>query len=123
MSKIQEKQVDGIAVKTAADEIVDFNILTVEAGTNGKQGGDAGHGCRTYLCIKNDACTYMKCRTSIHRIDVDADGLCHHHDDTTDHGQVDEIEIMLGGDSELDTFIEALEFAVDTLRKQRDGVH
>jgi len=28
---------------------------------------------------------------------------------------------MLGGDSELDTFIDALEFAVDVLRKQRDG--
>ena len=32
--------------------------------------------------------------------------------------QAEEIQISFGGDSELDTFIEALEFALETLKKQ-----
>ncbi len=115
------REVDRVQVLTAVNEITDCNILTVEAGTNGKHGGDTGHGCRAYLRITNDASTDLNCRTAVGHHDTDADGRCHYRLDTTDHGHVDQIEIMLGGDSELDTFIEALEFAVAVLRKQRDG--
>ena len=113
-------EVNGVTVPTALNEIVNCNILTVEAGTNGKQGGDSGQGGRTYLRIRNDANTDLSCRTTVHHITTEANGKCHHNDDVTDHGHVDEIEIMLGGDSELDTFIDALEFAADVLRKKRD---
>ena len=115
------QEVDGVPVLTAINEIADCNILTVEVGTTGKKGGDTGHGCRTYLCITNGGSTDLNCRTGLGGHDVDADGRCHHHIDATDHGHVDRVEIMLGGDSELDTFIEALDFAVDVLKKQRDG--
>ena len=115
------REVDGVQVLTAINELTDCNILTVEAGTNGRQGGDTGHGGRTYLRITNDASTDLNCRTAVGRHEKDANGQYHYCLDTTDHGHVDQIEIMLGGDSELDTFIDALEFAADVLRKQRDG--
>jgi hypothetical protein len=41
--------------------------------------------------------------------------------DVTDHGNVDQIEITLGGDTELDTFVQALRFAADVLEKEIDG--
>lgn len=115
------QEVEGVPVLTAINEITDCNILTVEVGTTGKKGGDSGHGCRTYLCINNDSSTELNCRTGLGGHDVDADGRCHYRMDATDHGHVDRVEIMLGGDSELDTFIEALDFAVDVLKKQRNG--
>lgn len=70
------------------------SAFRVKAGTNGLQGGDAGHGGVTYLELSEDGAD----------VQVAVDG-------TT-------VKITLGGDSELETFIKALEFAVATLRAQ-----
>ena len=70
----------------------------VEVGTNGLKGGDAGHGSRTYIRIKNEGGMYMK---------VWSDG--------------DDFSIKLGGDWELLNIIEAFKFVVDVLEKQIAG--
>ena len=99
-----QRVVDGSKVETFSKQIVSCNILTVEVGTTGHMGGDTGHGGRTYFRISDDASTDMSCKVT--------GESC---------GNAGQIEIMFGGDCELDTFIEALEFAVDTLKKQTDG--
>ena len=73
------------------------NILEATVATNGYQGGDSGHGSRTYLCLKDLAGTDIDARVSERKI-----------------------EIMLGGDTELETFIDALRWAADTLEKKGD---
>ena len=78
--------IDGIDVPTFKKEIISANMLEVEVGTTGHQGGDSGHGGRTYFKVKNLSSTDMT---------VEADGS------SCGDGKV---EIMLGGDSELDTF-------------------
>lgn len=103
-----EVDIDGEKVKTKLQEIASANILTVEVGTNGYHGGDSGHGGRTYLRIKDDSSTDLRCR-------VIANGEVHSFDSACG---VNQIEIMLGGDCELDTFTEALSFAADTLEQQ-----
>ena len=47
------RKVNGVDVETWEREIIDANILSVEAGTNGYQGGDTGHGGRTYIRISD----------------------------------------------------------------------
>ena len=76
-----------------------FNTLTVTVGTNGYQGGDSGHGGRTYISIEDTGCTDLNARATINS-----------HDQT-------KVEIMLGGDSELDSIIEALRWAADNLEE------
>lgn len=88
--------VDGKIVETLVADAVSANILEIEIGTNGYKGGDSGHGGRTFFRLKNEACTDI----SIHKIDDD------------------EVTIELGGDTELATFIECLEFALKTLKEQ-----
>ena len=41
------RRIGGIEIPTYKREVVSANILEVEAGTNGYQGGDGGHGSRT----------------------------------------------------------------------------
>jgi len=79
-------------------EITSANILEVEAGTTGFKGGDTGHGGRTYLRIKDLAGT-----------DINVNVV------TNKFGYTDELEITLGGDTELATFIEALKWAAGVL--------
>jgi len=90
--------VNGIEVPILMKEIIDANSLYVEVGTTGFKGGDSGHGCRTFFLLHNVAST-----------DIEIDSI-----------YPDKVAIWLGGDSELRTFIEALEFAADTLRKQAE---
>lgn len=78
------------------------NFLRVEAGTNCPQGGDYGHGGRTHLKLTDEGSTAME-------VSVDGEPLRF----------VDNIEIVLGGDSEGQMFVEALEFALDVIRAQR----
>jgi len=90
-------------------KIPSANILEIEVGTNGRQGGDSGHGGRTYLRLTNEGATAWKV------IVTDETGRGQHTEGPRD------IEIILGGDTELDTFIEGLKFAVDTLEQLRSG--
>ena len=89
-------------VKLAEKKIEKFNTLKVQAGTNCPQGGDYGHGGRTVLRLCDESSTAMEVKINDGPL---MDAKC--------------IEIVLGGDSECDTFIEALEFALETLRAQR----
>lgn len=79
--------------------------MTVEVGTNCPQGGDRGHGGRTLLriCGHSGADLYVK----------------------TDEGEkvaVRAVEITLAGDAEAKSFVDALEFALLTLRRQFSDV-
>ena len=83
--------------------ICSANILKVSAGTNCPQGGDAGHGGRTYLKFKNEGGTSLEIKINGQEFDLSNDG---------------EFEIILAGDTECETFIDALKFAVATLESQ-----
>jgi len=74
------------------------SAFTVTVGTNGEQGGDAGHGSRTYFRLDSDGADVG--------ISLEASGTG--------------VTIEMGGDSELRTFVEALEFAAQTLRSMAD---
>lgn len=95
--KRAQRNVGERLVDTRITEITSCNILEVEVGTTGSRGGDSGHGGRTYFRLKDIAATDMCLKVS----DYPA-----------------EITIELGGDSEMSTFIEALEFAVKALKEQ-----
>lgn len=81
--------------------MVNANMLTVQAGTNCPQGGDSGHGGRTVFRIIDDGATALSVRV-----------------DDGQEQDAREVELILGGDTEAATFIEALEFAVRVLRGQ-----
>jgi hypothetical protein len=91
-------------VKIAEKEISSANILKVQVGTNCPHGGDYGHGGRTILRLQDLAGTAMAAKINDGKL-VDATS----------------IEIILGGDTECYTFIEALEFALGTLRAQAEA--
>jgi len=88
-----------IAIHTQT--ITSANILSVDVGTNCPRGGDAGHGGRTLLRLSNLAATDMACR-------IDNGPLV----------RTDKIEIVLRGDTECETLIQALEFALTVLRSR-----
>lgn len=96
-----EREVDGVNVETWKAEMVSANIIEVEVGTTGFCGGDSGHGGRTYFSIKDLASTAMTAKVV-----------------TDKYGDTEDVTIELGGDTELQTFIEALEFAVKVLKDQ-----
>ena len=115
--------IDGKAIPVQSKEIVRDNIIKVEVGTNGYKGGDSGHGSRTYFAIENIASTDMRLSFA------GGDAFCGHvtigdleikgrTGMTGSEIEADRIEIEFGGDAELETFIEALGFALITLRKQ-----
>lgn len=88
-------------VFVSTKEIEDFNIIMVEVGTNCPRGGDTGHGGRTIFSIKNLASTDM-------RVGVNGDKP----------NNVESFDIIFGGDSECETFIKAVEHAVEVLKSQ-----
>ena len=92
----KEKNIDGTIITTYNREIYSANVLEVEAGTNGYQGGDTGHGSRTYFRIENAGGT-----------DIEAHLV-------GPYG-TDGIEVFLGGDCELETIITALKFIIKVL--------
>ena len=98
--KASERNVDGKTVYTFQREVCCCNILEVEAGTNGYHGGDSGHGSRTYFRV-----------TDIGGTDMEV------HSGEDKYGQA-YFEVMLGGDSELRTIIEALEFITQCLKDE-----
>lgn len=96
-----KRNVNGVEIETSVEEFVSCNIIECEVGTNGFQGGDTGHGGRTYLSIKDCASTDMNVKVF----------------GQDRYGHTDEVVIELGGDCELETFILALEFAAKKLRE------
>jgi hypothetical protein len=98
------RRIGGIEVPTYKREIVSANVLEVEAGTNGYQGGDAGHGSRTYFRIENEGGT-----------DIQVRPLGRYGDEG--------FEVTLGGDCELETIITALKFISKVLEDGAKEVH
>lgn len=98
------RKVNGVSVETWEREIIDANLLSVEAGTNGYQGGDTGHGGRTYIRITDEGGTDISARVIQDRF-----------------GDTAGIEIALGGDAELSTMIEALKFITKVLEEGREA--
>ena len=94
--------IDNISIKTEKDTFTILNTLEVEVGTTGIRGGDSGYGCRTYLRIEDNAGTDIKVKYIL--------------PSSKGNGGV---EVILGGDSELNTFISALEFAAQYLAQHR----
>lgn len=97
------RRVKGVDIETWEREIIDANILSVEAGTNGYQGGDTGHGSRTYIRISDEGGTDLNARVIKDR-----------------YGDTTGIEIALGGDAELSTIIEAFKFITKVLEEGRE---
>lgn len=96
---------DGTEITTYTRDVISANILQVEAGTNGYQGGDSGHGSRTYFRIKDEGSTDMNIETHINRY------------------RGSEFEVTLGGDCELETMIRALKFIVKVLEDESQEVY
>ena len=97
---MNKRIINGVKIETQKKEITSCNILGVEVGTNDCQGGDAGHGIRTFFKL-NDLCgTVWEIK---HLIDDD---------------NCEGVQIELQGDSELGTFVDALKFAVEVLKKK-----
>jgi hypothetical protein len=101
-----------------------MNVLTVVAGTNTPQGGDAGHGGVTVFELSNEGDTSWSLiveedsgRKTIFRSFIIA-GEQPDKNETLIHG-LKRIRLELHGDSEASTFIEALKFALKVYALQR----
>ena len=101
-AKKRIRAIDRSKVTTWSREIVNCNILEVEAGTNGYQGGDSGHGSRTYLRLKDLGGTDIECHVAEDK-----------------YGSTS-VEIVLGGDTELETMKEALRWMLSVLETQSE---
>lgn len=101
MEMIYESDSTKKPVPTEARVFTDANCLKAKVGTTGYKGGDSGHGCRTVFKLTDSSGTDL--RVSINR-------SCYF--------PVEEVGLLFGGDSELSTFIQVLEFALETLKSQ-----
>ena len=101
----RRKLEDGTELTTYTRDVVSANILKVEAGTNGFQGGDSGRGGRTYFRIEDNGCTDMTVRSY------------------TDKYGSSGFEVILGGDCELETMIRALKFITKVLEDESQEVY
>lgn len=77
-------------------QCINCNILGVKVATNGYCGGDSSHGSRTYFRLEDLSSTDINVRLLKDKTGV---------------------EVMLGGDAELETFIQALRWAADNLEE------
>jgi hypothetical protein len=102
----RRKLEDGTEITTYTRDVISCNILQVEAGTNGYQGGDSGHGSRTYFRIKDEASTDIE-------INLITRQLC----------GSEGFEVTLGGDCELETMIRALKFITKVLEEESQEVY
>lgn len=98
------RTVDGKDVTTWSRDVTGCNCFTVEAGTNGYQGGDWGHGCRVFLRLG----------------DLEGTDFCCGYDGKELEERPDEIVIALGGDSELATIKEVLRWWLNVLEAQSE---
>ena len=104
--KRKERNVDGRIIDTFQRDVCSCNIFQVEAGTNGYQGGDSGHGSRTFISIKDVAASDILVRV-IPESNMSNGG----------------VEIILGGDTELETMIRSLKFITKVLEDQVKEVY
>ena len=96
-----------MVLATIKQEIVSLCILEVEAGSNCPQGGDSGHGGRTYLRLSDQASTDMRLRFTPN----DGSQISQ-----TGWMPVREVELMFGGDAERECLVHALRRVLEALR-------
>ncbi|NCB67116.1 MAG: hypothetical protein EOM48_13255 [Bacilli bacterium] len=85
------------------------NVLSVEVGTTGYCGGDAGHGAKTAFEITDEAGTAWEAR------------ITYQNGVTVVFEDPKKVEIVALGDCEAETFTDALKFAGDTLSEALTG--
>ena len=108
MFEVKEKRrtlPDGTEITTYTRDVISANILEVEAGTNGYQGGDTGHGGRTYFRIEDQGSTDIEVRSYSSKFSGGG------------------FEVILGGDCELETMIRALKFITKVLEDESQEVY
>lgn len=110
--------VDGINIPVKEKEIIDCNILEVKAGTTGHRGGDSGHGGRTILHLKDLGSTDMRLNFLSQPLENSKVRFIPGGRVAGKNMEAESIEIVFGGDSELESFLKALRFAVMTLEEQ-----
>lgn len=98
-ANVGKKRVHGVDVITYSKEIHGVSSIKVEVGTTGIMGGGTAKGGRTFISIEDLTSSDMFVKAT---------------DDCDYHTQ--KVNLYLGGDSELENIIEALEFAITTLR-------
>ena len=86
-------------ISMASTDFFGANILYVAAGTEGPTGGDAGETC---FHLKDEGGTMMF-------VAVNSGEFC----------QVDSVTLSFVGDSELNTFLQALAFGFGEIEKQK----
>jgi len=91
-------------IRTSQKTFTSANILEVEFGTNCPQGGDAGHNGVTLFRLKDHAGTSTEIRYGGKPIGELSGG---------------DLELVLYGDTECETFMKALRFAVKVYGKKR----
>jgi hypothetical protein len=99
--QISSRKVRDKIIEVRTDRFVSANLIEATVGTNCPQGGDSGHGGLTVLVLRDAAGTDIECRL----LPNDRDG----------NGGV---EITLGGDTECETFADALIWAGEVLKAQ-----
>jgi hypothetical protein len=92
-------------IKIFKKEITGANIIEVCAGTNSPMGGDTGHGGRTVFPISDLASTDM--RMAINGSPAQP---------------IESFMLVFGGDSEFNTFVEALRFALSIFEGDRERI-
>ncbi len=105
--KAIDEVIDGHELTVYSRDVVNCNILEVSAGTTGFCGGDSGHGCRTYIRIKDQGGTDLRAKVVPSRY-------------SANNNAAESIEIVLGGDTELETIIEGLEFILQALKDDKE---
>ncbi len=84
-------------------QITSANTLRVTVWTTGLMGGDTGHGGRTVFQLTDEGGTDIRC-------------YVRQAGEVTAFEELDSVAIVFGGDTELETFIMALEYAAAQLR-------
>lgn len=108
-------KIDGNELEVFEKEITSCNVIKVSVGTTGIKGGDSGHGGRTLLVLEDLGCTDMRCKVSGYEKTFGCKKT------ESEYEEAERIEIVFGGDSELDTFFDALKFALNVLGEHTAG--
>ena len=96
-----------MSVETLSKTFTSMTVLTVAAGTNTPQGGDAGHGGVTIFELTDEAGTDWQLTVE------------EHSGNKTLISNIKKVRLEFYGDSEADTFIAALKFALEVYKLQR----
>ncbi|MCK4608093.1 MAG: hypothetical protein KAT71_01315 [Gammaproteobacteria bacterium] len=110
LSNTEKKKIilDNIEIEAYEYFIASANDMSVCVGTTGFCGGDTGHGARTYLKIEDHTSTDLMVRFK------ESDS----NHDKTGFKKAQTLELRFGGDCELRSFIDTLEFAAKVLKTQ-----